>query len=183
MWITKTYHKGRNRGLCAYFKNTLKLLKGVGVWAVASGFYISRPQSYNEEELENDMDYSARSRNFMRGEKGEGRGKISARPTPISFAHSCYSPKKKLFWKKKLPSNRLGCVKFKWPSNIVVTAEHFKRCVLRCTKHFPFRTTGYIILQMRGEKTMMLWVFYAFRVVFRVAFRVFTKKRVYKKRV
>ena len=64
---------------------------------MASGFYISRPQSYNEEELENDMDYLARSRNFMRGEKGEGRGKISARPTPISFAHSCYSPKKKLF--------------------------------------------------------------------------------------
>lgn len=65
---------------------------------MASGFYISRPQSYNEEELENDMGYSARSRTFMRGgEKGEGRGKISARPTPISFVHTCYSPKKKLF--------------------------------------------------------------------------------------
>lgn len=59
---------------------------------MASGFYISRPQSYNEEELENDMGYSARSRTFMRGGEGGREGQNF-----ISFVHTCYSPKKKLF--------------------------------------------------------------------------------------
>lgn len=69
---------------------------------MASGFYISRPQSYNEEELENDMGYSARSRTFMRGGEG-GRERQNFCSTNTHFVCALVlQSKEKVILKKEI---------------------------------------------------------------------------------
>ena len=68
---------------------------------MASGFYISRPRSYNEEELENDMGYSARSRTFMRGgEKGKGGAKFLLDQHPFRLCTRVTVQRKSYFEKR-----------------------------------------------------------------------------------
>ena len=118
-----------------------------------------------EEEKDDKTGFEGVSRILI----GDGRGKLSTRSTYLIYTHGLQS-QKNVEWRNKLPFISLDWVKAKWSLSSFVTVELFQRCVVCRFQDFPFNITGYIILQMRGQKTVMFQAFYAFRV--------FTKERV-----